>query len=243
MPAKWYIIQGIMSFFPYLFVFFGAIALTFFLINRDRNGSVKALLYKTAASFLFILVAFTSFIVNPGQCTALFAVLIIMGLVCGLVGDILLDLKIMYKESSSLYQHGGMAAFLVGHLFYLAALIIYFGFSWIPLVIALVLAAIIICVSKFLFKFNFAEHTVDTYAYSFVLAYMMTQACYAAVSRGYTACTVLLAAGAILFLLSDLVLSMTYYDNKDSRAYISVNHVLYYAAQFAIALSILYFAV
>jgi uncharacterized membrane protein YhhN len=164
-----------------------------------------------------------------------------MGLVCGLIGDILLDLKIVYTESSSLYQHGGMIAFLAGHLFYLTALIIFFGFSWIPVIIALALAIIIALVSKYILKFNFAEHTIDTYAYSFVLSYMMTQACYAAVTQGFTACTVLLAAGSILFLLSDLVLVMTYYDGKDSRPFIAVNHVLYYAAQFTIALSILYF--
>jgi uncharacterized membrane protein YhhN len=232
-----------MIYYPYLIVFLGAVALTLFLVNRDRNGSVKALLYKTLASFLFIVTAFVSFMVNPCPCAAVFAALIMMGLVCGLIGDILLDLKIMYKGSSVLYQHGGMAAFLVGHLFYLAALIAYFGFSWIPLLIAVILAVIIICVSKFLFKFNFAEHTIDTWAYSFVLAYMMTQACYAAINQGYSACTVLLAVGAILFLLSDLVLSMTYYDGKDSRAFISVNHILYYAAQFCIALSVLYFAI
>ena len=183
------------------------------------------------------------FMVNPNQGVATFAMLIMMGLVCGLIGDIVLDLKIMYKESSSLYQHGGMVAFLVGHLFYLAALIIYFGFSWIPVVIALVLAIIIAGVSKFILKFNFAEHSIDTYAYSFILSYMMTQACYAAITQGFTACTILIAAGSILFLLSDLVLVMTYYDNKDSRPFIAVNHILYYAAEFSIALSILYFVV
>jgi len=171
-----------------------------------------------------------------------YAVIIIMGLACGLIGDILLDLKIMYRESASLYQHGGMVAFLVGHVFYLAALIGYFGFNWIPVAIAVALALIIMLVSRFVFKFDFAEHTVDTWAYSFVLCYMMAQACYAAIVHNYSVCTILLAAGSILFLLSDLVLSMTYYDGKDSRAYISVNHVLYYAAQFSIALSILYFA-
>jgi len=231
-----------MMYYPYLLTFLGAIVLTLFLLNRDRNGSVKALLYKTLASFLFIAVAFASFLANPCPCAGVYTALIMMGLVCGLIGDILLDLKIMYKESSSLYQHGGMAAFLMGHLFYLAALIGYFGFNWIPVAVALALAVIIILVSRFAFKFNFAEHTIDTYAYSFVLAYMMTQAGYAAVTQNYSTCTVLLAVGAILFLLSDLVLSMTYYDGKDSRAFISVNHVLYYAAQFCIALSVLYFA-
>ncbi len=229
-----------MNLYPYIVIFLGAIALTLFLIARDRKGSVKALLLKTITSFLFISVAFASVMVNSGQGVATFFALIIMGLICGLIGDIVLDLKVMYKESSSLYQHGGMVAFLIGHLFYLAALIIYFGFDWIPLVIAVVLAIIIACVSKFILKFNFAEHTVDTYAYTFFLSYMMTQACYAAITRGFTACTVLLAAGSILFLLSDLVLVMTYYDNKDSRPFIAVNHILYYAAQFTIALSVLY---
>ena len=230
-----------MSFYPYLMIFLGAIALTLFLIARDRKGSVQALLFKTLTSFLFIAVAFASFLANPNQGVATYAMLIMMGLVCGLIGDIVLDLKIMYRESSSLYQHGGMVSFLIGHLFYLAALIIYFGFNWVPVVIALALALIIGLVSKFVLKFNFAEHTIDTYAYSFILSYMMTQACYAAITQGFTTCTVLLAAGAILFLLSDLVLVMTYYDNKDSRPFIVVNHVLYYAAEFTIALSILYF--
>jgi len=231
-----------MNYYPYLLVFLGAVALALFLIYRDRKGSVKALLYKTLTSFLFIAVAFASYSVNPGPGVAPFAMLIMMGLICGLIGDILLDLKIMYKESSSLYQHGGMVAFFAGHLFYLTALIIYFGFNWIPLVIALALAVIIAGVSKFILKFNFAEHTVNTYAYSLVLSYMMTQACYAAITQGFTTCTVLLAAGAILFLLSDLILVMTYYDNKDSRPFIAANHILYYAAQFTIALSVLYFA-
>jgi uncharacterized membrane protein YhhN len=232
-----------MSFYPYLMIFLGAIALTVFLIARDRKGSVEALLFKTLTSFLFITVAFTSFMVNPDQGVATFAMLIMMGLICGLIGDIVLDLKIMYKESSSLYQHGGMVAFLVGHLYYLAALIIYFGFNWMPVVIALVLAVIIGLVSKFILKFNFAEHSISTYAYSFFLSYMMTQACYAAITQGFTTCTVLLAVGAILFLLSDLVLVMTYYDNKDSRPFIVANHILYYAAEYTIALSILYFVV
>jgi len=229
-----------MNLYPYLVLFLGAIALTMFLIARDRKGSPKALLLKTVTSFLFIAVAFASFMVNSIPEVAMFFMLIMMGLICGLIGDIVLDLKIMYKKSSSLYQHGGMVAFFIGHAFYLAALLIYFGFSWMALAAALILAIIIVCVSKFILKFNFAEHSIDTYAYSFALSYMMTQACYAAITQGYTTSTVLLAAGAILFLLSDLVLVMTYYDNKDSKPFIVVNHTLYYAAQYSIALSILY---
>jgi len=51
---------------------------------------------------------------------------------------------------------------------------------------------------------------------------------------------ILFLIGSILFLLSDLVLSMTYFDGKDSKIMIIINHVLYYAAQFSIAVAVLY---
>lgn len=38
----------------------------------------------------------------------------------------------------------------------------------------------------------------------------------------------------------DLTIIGIYYQNKDSRVYIAINHILYYAAQYTIALSILY---
>ena len=94
-----------MGSFPYLIILLGAAALTLFLIARDRKGSVQALLIKALTSFLFISLAFTSSMINPNPGVATYAMLIMMGLVCGLIGDIVLDLKIMYKESSSLYQH------------------------------------------------------------------------------------------------------------------------------------------
>ena len=61
----------------------------------------------------------------------------------------------------------------------------------------------------------------------------------------------ILLAGAILFVLSDMVLSMTYFSktadyerkgmlNPESRLMIIVNHATYYLAQFLIALSLLY---
>ena len=54
-----------MNLYPYVVIFLGAVALTLFLIARDRKGSVKAVLLKTIASYLFIAVAFVSFMVNP----------------------------------------------------------------------------------------------------------------------------------------------------------------------------------
>ena len=47
------------------------------------------------------------------------------------------------------------------------------------------------------------------------------------------------AVGAVLFLLSDVVLSFTYFGKGwDKPVHIFVNHLLYYAAQFIIASTI-----
>jgi len=47
------------------------------------------------------------------------------------------------------------------------------------------------------------------------------------------------ASGMLLFFLSDLVLSMQYFGGKTQKSLIYINHILYYAAQILIALSIL----
>jgi alkenylglycerophosphocholine hydrolase len=232
-----------MHILPYVVLSLGAIALTVFLNDRDRKGSVKALLLKTVTSYLFILLAFVSFMINPRPGITVFFGLIALGLICGLIGDIVLDLKTLYPESASPYQHLGMVAFLIGHLFYLSALLVYFGFNWIPLIAAVVTGLAIILVSIYILKVDFKEHTIDSYLYAFFLSYMMAQACYAAVIQSFTAATLLLSIGSVSFLLSDVLLIGIYYRNKDSKAYIVLNHVLYYGAQYSIALSILYFVV
>ena len=50
-----------------------------------------------------------------------------------------------------------------------------------------------------------------------------------------------MAAGAVSFLLSDAVLNFTYFGrNWDKPIHLFVNHLLYYAAQYLIAASIIF---
>lgn len=231
-----------MNYIPYALTALGVLVVVFFCMARDRNGSVEALLLKTTASFLFMSVAFSSFIANDKA--PLYFALIIMGLSCGLIGDIVLDLKIIYKESSSLYQSAGMTAFFVGHIFYIGALIIFGGnFHWMPLAAAAALGVGTSLLSQFVLKFKFKEHTVHIYAYAVALFYMAAQSCWITYQTGFSVSFLFMGLGGVLFLLSDLVLLMTYYDNRDSKLFISTNHILYYGAQFLIALSVLFITV
>ncbi len=231
-----------MNLFPYLVLASGAVALVLFLVVRDNKSSVEAILLKTITSALFMLLAFTCMLANQDATLIGYYGLIIMGLLFGLIGDIVLDLKILYKdniEQSDLYTHGGMGSFFIGHIFYLAAIIIYFSFSWVALLVAVAIAAFIVFLSLKVMKMNFGKFQFNVITYTLLLTYFVTNSFAAMIDVG-GASAILLFIGATLFLLSDLVLSMTYFDGKDSKPLIIVNHVLYYSAQFLIALSILY---
>lgn len=225
--------------YPFFAIAVGLIFCFLFLLKRDRKGSINALLLKTLTSFMFILTAMTAFFANMQIDVVQYFALVSVGLMCGLIGDIMLDLKVIYKGSSSIYQFAGMTAFLIGHLFYLSALYSQYFFNIFPLIFAAILAFVIILVSKLLLKYDFREHTFHTYSYAFILSLMFTQSLYAFIASGELT-AMLMAIGGASFLVSDLILVMTYYGGKDSRVYIITNHTFYYAAQFIIAMSILF---
>ena len=55
--------------------------------------------------------------------------------------------------------------------------------------------------------------------------------------KGY----ILMTVGAVLFLLSDAVLSNTFFGRgKDKKHHLFINHFLYYAGQYLIAASVLF---
>ena len=234
----------------FLLLAFGGISLMVFLLFRSKEGGFLPATLKLVTSLLFIATA-VSAVVNNYVVTGLitekkltFFGLILLGLVCGLVGDFTLDLKITYQDTnlrhSDIYTYIGMGAFGVGHLFYIVAVSLYYGFSAWTILIAAGATAAIICTSLFLMKMNFGKFLIPTVAYAFLLTMFLSCAVAAGILTIFSTAVILLITGATLFLASDLVLSMTYFDGNESRFMIITNHVLYYAAQFLIALSVYY---
>ena len=66
-----------------------------------------------------------------------------MGGALGLVGDILLDLKGLYKNEEKIYLKGGFIFFLIGHIFYFCAVIYSIKMKWYLVLIAAVVSVII----------------------------------------------------------------------------------------------------
>ncbi len=224
---------------------FSIIFCLIFCVVRAKQATVWSLILKTLASVCFILCGIYA-VYEIGSNTI--NLLIIAGLIMGLIGDILLDLKIMYADDGDKYFVAGTTSFIVGHIFYFVGVLLYNNsvladhLLWNILAsvgVAVVLTLVIMLSSKKM-GMDFGKMLWLVIIYSFILTFMTAFTVSIAI---YVPMFWIFASGMIAFFLSDLVLSMQYFGGRTEKIWIYVNHFLYYAAQILIAFSILYLAV
>ena len=248
----------------YIFLAVGVAALIAFCVVRDKKSSAMAIGFKSLASMAFIAMAIAAVLSRESAVGVLTpALLILGGLVCGLVGDITLDFKIFLKglpyeradKDADVMTYVGMAAFGVGHVLYITAGGLRFAdtsinLAW-SLLVAVGLVAVIFALSIGVMKMRFGKFLLPSVCYALLLAWFVVYSIWQMAAVGTGVANVLLLVGAILFIVSDLILSMTYFSkpedyrrtgplHPESKLMIVSNHVTYYAAQFLIALAILY---
>lgn len=229
-------------------IVFGVFSMVFCLLFcwfRTEKPTVYSLVLKTAASICFIMCAI--FAINAVEAGNI-NLLMLAGLVLGLVGDILLDLKIMYSSQSNEYFIAGTSAFAIGHFFYFLSAILFNNaivpthLPWNILIsfgVAIILTLGIIFSSKKM-GLNFGKMLYIVIFYSFVLTFMVSFTVSIAI---FSPIYWIVAVGMILFFLSDLVLSMQYFGGNTAKSMVYLNHVLYYLAQLCLAFSILYLVI
>ncbi len=213
-----------------------------FCIVRSSKAGVPSLVLKSLASICFLLSGFCAiYTVGLSNVSAL----ILVGLIFGLLGDILLDLKVMYPEQNNQYFIYGTTAFAIGHAFYFVACTLYANANtpniilWSVLVsvaVSALLTTVILLVSKKM-NMNFGKMIYVVCAYSAVLTFMLSYTIAIAI---FNPIFWIFAVGIGLFFFSDLVLSMQYFGGKTQKVLIYVNHILYYLAQMLIAISIIW---
>lgn len=216
-----------------------------FCFFRAKKATVFTLALKTIASVCFILCAIFA-IFEAGKMQI--GLLVLCGLIFGLIGDIILDLKVMHPEEGDQFFTFGTISFAIGHLFYLAATCLY-AIEVIPdqvlwcalasLGVAVLLTLLTLLASKKM-GLKFGKHLPLVAIYSLILSFMMSFSVAIAI---FNPIFWIFAAGMIVFLLSDLVLSNQYFGAFSSPIWIYVNHTLYYIAQAMLAFSLIYIAI
>ena len=222
----------------------GAVSLTLFLLEKIRKYSVKATMIKAVTSLFFIAVSAVSLYIKGQHYLTLFVTL---GLFLGLLGDIWLDFKYVFKEHEKTFTYAGFLMFLVGHAFYISGMFLEFykGQNPLYIILPLVGGALISVMNLFIakpMKLDYSGYKAISIAYGFFLFSMTLSALSLSIMLGFTSTTlIMMFIGGLLFTVSDLILSGTYFGKgKERPVDIITNSVTYYAAQFVIALAMFF---
>ena len=229
---------------PIILMSIGGLSLTWFLFEKVKAYSIKAVCIKAVTSLLFIALGFYGFYLSRLNYLPLF---ICFGLICGLAGDIFLDLKYVFKENDFGYTLAGFIAFGVGHIFYITGMFLelYHNQSAlyiiIPLCVGLLIGVCTILTEKIL-KTNYGKLKWPALGYAILLFSMVATAFSIWMMTGFNnKGLMLIFIGGVLFAVSDLILNMTYFAEGHEKPFdIISNSITYYAAQFLIALAILF---
>lgn len=218
--------------------------LVYYIIIKCQRYDLKELFVKTILSFLFIVLALVA-TYNSNK-FSLFNLFVILGLVCGLIGDILLDLKNIDLDRTFGYTYGGFVAFGVGHIMFITGLIItYFRgnalYIIFPIILDIIISGITLLMEKPL-KLKYGSMKPTVFMYALCLFGTFSISLSLAIQNGFAITSLnMFVIGSVLFAISDLVLSGTYFgEGKERPIDFILNYVTYYGAQYVIAFLLLF---
>ena len=226
--------------------------LIFILVETRMKNPLFAIFLKAFASLGFIIVFAASLYqllqdnmidqsFVDGRSDLLKATLfILLGLSSGFMGDLVLALRpLQSREKDKTVIIYGIISFSLGHVFYLLALFSISNFGIFSVVLGLVMTLIMIIMSKVLgFEMGIAK--VPSFMYAFLIFMMVGQTLLLGNQQSYGTFSLLFIAGAVLFAMSDLILSPIYFKQMNQKWMIAMNLITYYGAQILIAASVFY---
>ncbi len=201
-----------------------------FLREESREHYVPAVCLKGLASLCFVILGLLCSRGTP------VAKLVVIGLVLGCVADILLNLRWVFREKGQLIFLVGILVFLCGHVLYLAAVMPLCEHKAVCLAAGLVLTALLMF---WIFRRITAKPAFKIFGVVYIGAIMLLN-CVAVgnLISAPSAFTALFAAGAVLFLVSDIVLILNTFGAETKQSLRITNIGLYYVGQLLIALSL-----
>ena len=225
----------------------GAVFLTIFLVERVKEKRVTAVIFKGLTSLMFILTALLAWMFS-NRPTCSFGIFILIALFFGLLGDVFLDIKFITKKYEDLFTRLGFISFGIGHIFFISGLFQYYFYGGIhvlfiiiPAIVAFALAIFSLLMEKFMpIRYGNMKPFIPTYG---VLLFFVTAIYFSfAIFYKWNLVNInMMAIAFILFALSDLILNNTYFSEGFNKPiHIILNHVLYYIAQFMIAVSLFF---
>ena len=211
----------------------GAIIQAAFIMVEHKEKYVPAVCLKGTASMVFVLIGAIAFKV---AINVSFARLVLIGLIFGALGDILLNLRFVFEKAGQKIFLIGIAAFLTGHILYLAALIPQCESLVLCIAIGALIAAAILA---YIFKTMEVKKAFKIFGIFYLGAVIiMTSIAIGNLVAAPAAATWLYAVGAVLFTISDIVLIFNTFSGTTKFSLRITNLTLYYIGQLLIATSL-----
>lgn len=219
----------------YTLAIIGLLIQCVFIYVEHQEKYLPALILKTSASLVFVLIGImcSKICLDPKV-----SKYVILGLCFGAAGDFFLNLRFVLSKVAQKVFLVGILIFLTGHVMYLITLINLATNALIPAVVGVVLTVLLLIwiFSKIEAKMAFKIFGVF---YIGAVTLMATYACFNAVTLKSTF-SYIYALGAILFLVSDVVLILNTFTKTTKFSLRITNLVLYYLGQLCISLSLMF---
>ena len=218
----------------YLLIVLCAVLAGVFLNKESKQQYVAAVILKGLASLCFVAIGL---ICSPGTHVAN---MIVAGLIIGSTADVLLNLRMVFAEKGQPIFLVGILVFLTGHIMYLAAVFPLCSHKLMCIIAGIVLTALLMI---WIFKRITAKMAFKIFGVVYIGAIMLLN-CVAIgnLIAEPSAFNGVFAAGAVLFLISDIVLILNTFGSEFRQSLRNTNISLYYMGQILIALSLLLLA-
>lgn len=214
-----------------VFAIIGAVLQGIFISREYVKAYVAADILKGAASLMFVAIGIVGVCSVSGDT---FAVKILIGLIFGMIGDIVMNLRFVFGADRGQKAFlAGILAFLIGHVLYLTALVPRAPHAALSAVIGAVITGALLA---YIFKTMEVKIAFKIFGifYLGAVIIMTVMALDAAVFTGEPQ-AVVYAVGAVLFAASDIVLIFNTFGTTSLFSRRILNLTLYYIGQLLIA--------
>ncbi len=215
----------------------------FFTIRRGVKVNYSDLAIKVLTSSLFVATGISAIISNPNV-NLTFALMIVMGGVFGILGDVFIELKWIQKENSDTFLTFGFVTFMIQHVIMVAAVFVHYPMSLVNALICFTAPLVVLLFSGFaakLTKMEMGKFKVIANAYGALASMTFSVGFMTMQNYGMEISQILFFAGGLSFFASDLVLSQIFFvKGKCNRVRVIINHVTYYGGQILIAASLFF---
>ena len=215
-------------FLPFVIAFL--ILLPVYLIAERNMGFKKATALKLVLSGLCTICSLTGFLIT-GKYVEISRLLLLVAMVFTFIGDYFLQFIRISEKKFNI----GIFSFAMAQISLIVSLVISYGVHLLDFKLTAVICLLVL-ILMIVQKWKLGKARIPLMIYTLLLAFMVSKAFTVLFLLEKTCFTILLTAGAVLFLASDFLLGIWNY-HSGKRIHANLNWITYFSAIMLIALS------